>query len=202
MKNDNLSTAKKLAYFAILTALTVVLQLWASNIAIGPASLNFSLIPLVLCGMILGVWYATALGAVVGVLVLIPIITGQSQFFTPLFEITPVMIILICLIKTAAAGLLGGLLYKVIRGKNKYVATFVSALTVPTVNTLIFIIGMFIINGPLTQLNPLDQGQTLFGFIVVGLVSFNYFIELGLNLLLAPAIFRVIKAVDKQIGAE
>ena len=194
---ENFSQAKKLTYFAVLTALTVVLQLFANAIPVGTASLNFTLVPIVICGMILGVWYGAALGLVSGLITTVQVAIGQGGLFSVLFSMTPVMIVLICLLKTTAAGLLGALLFKLI--KNKWVGTFVSSAIVPTVNTLIFIIGMLIVSGPLSEAASFSEGQQALGFILTTLVGINYFAELALNLILAPALYRVINIVDRSL---
>ena len=41
-------------------------------------------------------------------------------------------------------------------------------------------------------------GTNILAFILVSLVTFNFFAELGVNLLCAPALFRVIKVIDKN----
>ena len=41
-------------------------------------------------------------------------------------------------------------------------------------------------------------GKNVFGFILVSLVTFNFFIELAVNLLVSPALYRVIKIVGKD----
>ena len=43
-------------------------------------------------------------------------------------------------------------------------------------------------------------GMNIFVFILVGLVTFNFFIELGLNLVIAPAIHRVILLVEHRVS--
>ena len=48
------------------------------------------------------------------------------------------------------------------------------------------------------SINP--EGVNLFVFILVSIVTFNFFIEFALNVVLAPAIHRVVLVVEKQIG--
>jgi len=40
--------------------------------------------------------------------------------------------------------------------------------------------------------------QNVLAFILVGIVTFNFFIEFAINLIVSPAIHRVIGIVDKQ----
>lgn len=201
---ENLSQAKRLTYFAVLTALTVVLQFIGGYLKIGPVNLNLTLIPLVLCGMILGVVYSTALGFIIGAVFLIQGITGFEPFTAYLFSDSPVLLSLTCILKTTVAGAVGALLYKVLKNKNAYVATFASAAVVPVVNTGIFVLGMLTIKNSLISFLSgagIDvSGKSAIYLILVVVVTWNFFIELGLNLLLAPSVYRVIKVFDKRIG--
>ncbi len=198
---SKMSFAKKIAYFAILTAVTVVLLFVGGNIHLGPVNVNLTLIPLVLCGMILGVRYSAGLGAIIGVVFLIQGITGLEPFTGALFYANPVILTLVCVLKTTFAGAAGSVVYKLLYNKNKYVATFVSAGVVPVVNTGVFVLGMLILKTPLydflasagldvTGMNPLYV-------ILVIVVTYNFFIEFAVNLIFAPAIYKVIKIIDR-----
>ena len=207
MNNYNAaSKSRQITYFAVLTALTVVLQLFANSIPVGPASINLTLVPIVIAGMLLGVWYATAIGFTSGIITMIQVVTGAGGLFSILFSYSPVMLILICVLKITIAAFVGAWVYKIIR--NKKVATFVSAAAVPVLNTLIFIIGMLIVSGYMSDaINDLNAaaGKTILSmesgvlaFIIVVLVGFNFPIEIGVNLILAPAVYRVVRIVDKN----
>ncbi len=203
MSNEKqMTVARKIAYFAVLTALTVLLQFIGGYLKIGPVNLNFTLIPLVLCGMILGVWYSVGLGAIIGLVFLIQGIAGIDPFTGYLFNASPVLLTLVCVLKTTIAGGAGALLYKVISAKNKYVATFVSAGIVPIVNTGVFILGMLLLKTPLyaflTSAGLTVEGLNPFYVILVIVVTWNFFIELAINLIFAPAIYTVIKAVSRR----
>ena len=66
---------------------------------------------------------------------------------------------------------------------------------------VIFIIGMLIVNGALKNAAAdvgLDASNVLV-FILVTLVSFNFFIELGLNIVIAPALYRSVGAIEKTV---
>ncbi len=200
--SNNFSSAKKIAYFAVLTALTVVLQFIGGYLKIGPVNLNFTLIPLVLCGMLLGVWYSLGLGAIIGFVILIQGIAGLEPFTGYLFNASPVLLSLVCVLKTTFAGGAGALVYKFLNKKNKYVATFVSAGVVPVVNTGVFVLGMLILKTPLygflSSAGLSVEGLNPLYVILVIVVTWNFFIEFALNLILAPAVYAVIKAIERR----
>ena len=202
------SKSRQITYFAVLAALTTVLQLFANSIPIGAASINLTLVPIVITGMILGVWYATAIGFVSGIITMIQVVSGAGGLFSILFSYSPVILILVCVLKTTIAAFVGAWIFKII--KNKTVATFISAGAVPIINTLIFILGMLIVSGYMSDaINEFNAaaGETVLSmesgviaFILVVLVGLNFPIEIGVNILLAPAIYNVVKIVDKSFS--
>ena len=196
-----MTSAKKLAYFAVLTALTVILLFLSGYMHIGPVNINMTLVPLVLCGMILGVWYSLGLGAIIGIIILLQGITGFEPFTQALFMANPVILSIVCILKTTLAGGAGALVYRWL-SKNKYLATFISAAVVPIVNTGVFILGMLLLKSPLLgflqSAGVNTAGHNIVYVILVFVVSWNFFIELGINVLLAPAIHRVIEIFEKR----
>ncbi len=199
--NNTMSLSKKIAYFSILTAITVILQLISGYLKIGAVSINLTLVPLVLCGMILGFWYSLGLGAIIGIVILVQGITGVEPFTNALFNASPFLLSLVCVGKTTLAGGAGALVYNLFAKKNKYLATFLSAATVPIVNTGIFVVGMLAFETPirvfLANLKINTDGLNIVYVILVIVVTWNFFIELAINLFLAPAIFKVIKVVRR-----
>jgi hypothetical protein len=122
-------------------------------------------------------------------------ITGFDPFTLLLFNEQPVVISLVCLLKTGLAGLLSAYLFRIIT--NKYIGSFVASAIVPIVNTGLFIIGMLLINGTLLDLSLISEGSNALIAIITAFVGVNFFFELGVNLVFAPALFRLIKVLDK-----
>ena len=54
----------------------------------------------------------------------------------------------------------------------------------------------------MTAVGEMAGGQNVLVFILVGLVTFNFFIEFAINLIVAPAIHRVIGIIDKRFKKE
>ncbi|MBR0189353.1 MAG: hypothetical protein IJQ23_03075 [Clostridia bacterium] len=197
---ETFSQAKKLTYFSVLTALTVVLQLIGNTVRIGVVTLNFSLIPIVLAAILLGVWYGTALGAITGLIILLHCgILGADGFTNVLFATDPVIISLVCIVKTAAAGAVSALLFKLISKKSGFAATLVASGIVPVVNSGLFILGMLCIIPSLRAAGFMAEGANAFSVIVIGFVGLNFVFEFALNLIVAPALYRVINVVDRSL---
>ncbi|MCH5180525.1 MAG: ECF transporter S component [Erysipelotrichales bacterium] len=168
---------RQIAGIAVLSALTIILTIVSNYIIIGGISINLSLIPIVLAAIIFGPYAGFFVGLINGGFVML-----SAQAF---FAVSPIGTVIVCLLKTSVAGLLAGYLYKWLSGKNEIISTFATALIVPIVNTSLFIIGSLIFF------------QGVFGELISILVSVNFLIEVAINIMLAPAIIRIIKIVKK-----
>ena len=195
MNSSRYFTARNITALSILLALVIVLQTFGGAINIGPVQLNFTLIPIALGAILLGPIAGLILGFACGVVVAIQVIMGLVPFYVLIWTETPVVALLTCVVKTTVAGLVSGLVYKVVAKKNRYVAVFLAAALVPVINTALFIVGCLAMWDAMVMI---AGGSNILGFILVSLVTFNFFVELAVNLLCAPALYRVIRVVDRN----
>ncbi len=194
----------RLVQLAILTAIIVVLQLTGTAIKLNflGTSISLVLVPIVLGAMLLGARAGAFLGFVFGLIAYLAGGVFGGDFFTfTLFQAHPVMTALICIVKGTAAGLCAGLVYSAVykasNGKT-LVATFIASATAPIVNTGLFILGGLFVADTLSA-NFVAEGQTVLYFLVIVCAGINFLLELALNLVAAPAIFRVYQAFAKRI---
>ncbi len=195
-------SAKNIAYLGVLLALVIVLQSFGGTIAIGAVQLNFTLIPIVLGAILFGAAGGALLGFACGVVVLIQVILCLSPFYTVIWTYDPVVTVFTCILKTTAAGAVAGWLYGLISKKNRLAAVFVAAGIVPIINTGLFIVGCLLMGRAIGVFQgELDMGDmNPFVFIVVVLVTWNFFLEFAVNLVVAPAIHRVVAVAERLIG--
>lgn len=179
---DNRVNIKKLVYLSILTACVVVLQCISSFIP-GFLSVNLSLVPIVIgaavCGRFAGGW----LGLVCGVIILFDPTTSAFLSFNALATI------LLVLIKGVVSGFLGGIVYSLFEKWNKYVAVLLSAIVVPVINTGIFFVGCLLFFFDLFA--PVAGGSVV-NYLITVVIGVNFLFELGVNVVLAPTILRLI----------
>lgn len=197
-KRQKFFSAKNVAFFAVLLALVIVLQIWGGTLKILATSLSFVLVPIVLGGMLLGPLAGACLGFAFGLIVLIYGLTGADGFTAILLQDHFVLTILLCLIKGTAAGFVSGLLYKVIANKNSLAASFVASAAAPIVNTGLFIIGALLMSDTLSA-NFVADGQTVIYYLIIVCAGTNFLVELIINLILAPTINTIVKVVEKSI---
>ena len=95
------------------------------------------------------------------------------------------------------------MLYEAVKGKGetvsvgrKYVASFVAALSAPVVNTGLFVCGMFVFFSD--TLTAWADGSNVVTYVIVGLAGFNFLVEFLINIILSPAIIRIVDVVKKK----
>ena len=190
--------SKRTVYFAVLSALTVVLGVLGFYIKF-VTNLNLTLIPIVLGALILGWRGGFVLGFISGLLTFVSGVFGFDGFTGYLLMHSPFITFLTCIVKTALAGLVSGFVFGCI--KNKKLSTFVASGLVPIINTAIFILGALLMQnsilGYLVEIAKFDIVYSAAYYIFFTIVGTNFFIELAIGLLCAPAIYTVIRAIDK-----
>lgn len=181
---------QKIVGIGLFTAIIVALQLLAASIKFGPFSITLVLAPIVIGAALYGIGAGAWLGLAFGVSVLI---SGDSAAF---MTINPAGTVATVLIKGVLAGLVAGLIYKAIESKNKTVAVVLAGIACPIVNTGIFLAGCYLF---FQEWLVSVFGTTGFATVVTGLVSVNFAVELGINMVLASVIVRIIDIGKKQL---
>lgn len=205
MNFNTFFSAKRVTGMAVLLALVVVLQAALGSIMIGAVQLNFTLIPIVLGAILYGPAVGGILGFACGLVVLIQVMMGGSPFYMVIWTNTPFVTTLTCLVKTTVAGVVAGWLFRILSKKYTLIGVFVASATVPILNTGLFILGCLCMNDSIVlfqNMLPDFIGMNPFIFILVVLVTFNFFVELTINLVLSPMLYRVIGIVDKKFQKE
>ena len=171
----------------ILSAIEIIFAFISQFITIGPASINLALIPIAFGAIMFGPICGGFLGFLNGAMVLASPETQANFMDTNVFGDWCVFgTILVCLLKCTAAGIASGFIYKLLKNKNEIVAIIVASFIVPIINTSLFLIGAAIFF------------TSAFKGLLLGVLSFNVLIEIGVTALLTPAIIRVIHIVKSK----
>ena len=187
---------RNLVLLALLTAMTVVFQMLGSFIKFGPFSISLVLMPIAIGAALVGAYAGGWLGLVFGAIVLL---SGDAA---PFLAVNIPSTVFLVLLKGMLAGLAAGLAYKLFANKNKTVAAIAAAAICPIVNTGIFIVGVYAFFLPtIAEWGAAAGAVSTTAFIFVGMISINFFVELGLNLVLSPAIVRLIQFGQDRRGA-
>ena len=200
MEKRQFFSARNIAYLAVLLALVIVLQLFASAIPMFGVTLNFSLVPIVLAGIFFGMWGGALLGLVSGLITfLTAAVMGQEPSTAFLFQASPVLLTLTCIGKTTIAGFIAGLFYRLVAKKNRLVAAYVASVTVAVLNTGIYLLGIVLMKDAAAQFMGTEASAAAVFLAVFALIWLNFVLEIVINVLLAPAVHRIVLIAEKQL---
>ena len=101
---------------------------------------------------------------------------GTAAYLT----FSPFGTILTVLLKGILAGFSAGAIYVLLERFNRYVAVFSSAVVATVVNTAVFLVGSLIFF------------EADIATVIGVFISANFLIELGVNIVLVPTVYRII----------
>ncbi len=180
---------KQIVGISILTAMVVVLQLLSLLIKFGPFSATLALIPLIIGAIFYGPGIGSFLGFVMGFVILC---TDAQAYWV----VNPFATILVCLLKTTAAGFVAGIVFKKLYKKNFTAAIVLASILTPIVNTGLFALGSmtFFWN----TLNEWAGGTDALNFLFLTMIGFNFLIEFSLNAILSPVFGYIVKTINSR----
>jgi len=185
---------------ALLSALVIIIDLFLSSIRVGPVTLSFVLVPIVIAGVCVSPLAGAIVGLVAGIATVIQVFTSADAFYVMLVTYNPLATVAVCLLKTALAGFLSGELYKIISRKSKHrslMMLFPAALC-PIVNTGVFVIFMItcFADGIVSFFQSLgvDTSSGVVSLVIISLAGINFVVELCLNLVVCPLIGKALFA--------
>ena len=193
-----MSKSKKginVAVVGIFAALVILLQFLSAFVKIGNFPLTLTLIPIVLGAVLYGPKVGAVLGGVFGAVVVVCCFTGIDPGGAVLVQASPVLTSAVCMAKGILAGVLPGLTFKLFQNKNKYAGTIVSAIVAPIGNTGLFLLCMLVFFKDI--LVSWAGGSDTVYYIFTGLTGWNFVIEMVINIVAAPLLYRVCKAIKK-----
>ena len=184
--NKRMST-ETLVLSALLTALVVILQFLGTFVRLGPFQCSLVLMPIVIGAAMCGPKISAWLGFVFGMVVLL---NGDAAAFLTVNAIGTVITVLV---KGTLCGLCAGLVYNLLKEKNKYLAVLAAAIVCPIVNTGVFLVGCFLFFFKTVEAWGLAMGfENTIEYMFLGLVGGNFLFEMITNIILCPAIVRVL----------
>lgn len=197
----NLSTLQ-LTEMAILLALVIALQ---SISSFGLVNICLCLVPITLGAIVLDWKCGGMLGFAFGLVAIFWGIVGKDMFTFYLFQASPIMTILICLVKGSLAGIAPAFVYNALKKYNALMASIVAAISTPIVNTGVFAIGCLIIKNDVifavgklgVSYNP--QAMSFLTFLFVVIITGNFFIELLINVIFAPSLHKVENIINQRL---
>ena len=167
-----------------MLALMIILQIIGNYLQIGPVNISISLVAVVLAAVLGGPLSGAIDGFFNGVMALLS--PSTIAVFMP---VSPVGTVLACLLKCTLAGLVSGIIFNLLKKKNKVLSLIVSSLLVPIINTGIFIIFCLIFFRPILESNVTSGAfPNIWMFLIVGFIGWNFLVELVSTTVLSPIV--------------
>ncbi|MBR5280280.1 MAG: ECF transporter S component [Clostridia bacterium] len=115
-KAGSFSATYRLVLMAVLVAFLLLLAFTPLGFAlrIGPVSITFLCIPVIVAACMLGPGAGAVLGGIFGLLSMYQAFSGMDPFGAALVQAQPVYTVLVCLIPRILCGFLAGLCYKLL----------------------------------------------------------------------------------------
>ena len=184
---------EKLVLMALLTAMVAILAYFGGFIKIGGfASISLTLIPVVLGAALYGPWAGAFLGFISAVIFFI---TPDAAFW---FGLSLPGTLITVILKAVLAGFAAGLVYKLLEKINRYLAVIVAAIVCPIVNTGVFLLGCLVFFMDNVNQSADAQGISVFAFLIIFYVGLNFVFELIANIVLSPAVLRMLNLRNKK----
>ena len=180
----------KITMIGILTALATALSLF--KIPLFGATTITLVLPVVVIGAVLyGKWVGAWLTVIPNVMY---ILMGEWVLF---LEYRPFISVVVAILKGVLAGFAAGLAYQLLSKKHPTLGTVIAAIAAPVVNTGIFLLGCYLFLWPVL-LDLAAANSVGIGALILGLAILNFIAELILNIILCPAIIRIIDIAKKK----
>lgn len=186
---------QRTALLALFTAIVAVLQMLGIAIRFGVFAVSLVGVPIIIGGALAGPLAGAWLGLVFGITVLV---SGDAALF---LTWNPAATIAIVLLKGTLAGLAAGGVYRLLEKKNSFLAVLAAAVVCPLVNTGVFFLGCMLFFLEDCIQFAANLGITGSGPVVVmtTFIGFNFFFELGLDLVLSGIVDRLIHIGKKSL---
>ena len=162
----------RLAALGMLTALVVVLQTAATFIRFGSFPIALTLIPIVVAGALIG--------TVFGLVVLVMVLTGADASGQMMLALHPLITSAACVVKGMLCGAAAAAVYQLAAHRSGKAAVVAAAAVCPIVNTgvLYLVLVLFF--------------DTSWAAVLSAFMSVNFLLELAVNIVLAPAVLRIV----------
>lgn len=184
------SKTRQMAQSAILIAIVLVMAFTPLGyLRVGPLSITFLTIPVAIGAVILGPGGGALLGFVFGMTSFLQCF-GMDAFGTALMAINPFSTFIMCVVTRTLMGWLAGLIFRLLnRGGAalRGLATAVSCVSCPVLNTLFFMSTLYLFFGRSDALLEAYGSMSFFGFLFTA-VTLNSILELVATLVVGTVI--------------
>lgn len=203
MTNKKLSNTVYLVSLAMLAA--IIIMLTFTGLGYIPLGVGFTIsiltLPVTIGAVVLGPMAGAILGLVFGITSFLTCILGMDALGALLLTISPLKLLIMCIVPRVITGLLCGYIFKGLQkiDKTKIISFAVSSLACPLMNTLFFLSTLWLFFGNDPAVTQYTNGSTSIFVIIFALGGINAIIEAAAGLILGTAITKSLSSAIKRI---
>jgi len=183
---------------AIFAAIIIALQMFATAVNyVTPGTIPIALVlpPLVIGAAMYGVKAGAVLGFCFGIVVVGSGIFGFAPTSAMMWNVNPIIFVVGTLGRGLAVGFVAGATYKLFARKDIFMGVWAAAIIAPIINTGIFIFVLFLF---VEILVTADEPVSFLQRLITAFVGINFMMEMVVNIVIAPAISRIIRVGKKM----
>lgn len=205
MSKSSVKTGRilRLTQLSVLVALLIILGFTSIGyIKIGAIEMTLNIIPVAIGAIVLGPTAGAVCGTVFGLTSFWQAATGMSVFGMTLFNVSPVLTFILCLVPRILEGWLTSLIFKALfkACKSNSIPCAVSSLACPVINTLLFVGGFILLFGKTDVFANLYGQSAATGLIAffAWFVGINGVVEAIAGFIIATAVSKALLTANKK----
>ena len=203
-RNARSESIYELAALGLLTAICIIMCFTPIGYIKTPVlSITLMTVPVIISATVLKPRDSAIIGGIFGITSFIQAVSGMSALTGALFQLNPFFTFILCVVPRVLEGWLGGLIFQGVKkiDKTNFISYAVGSLSVPLLNTLLFMSTLFILfyNSAPIQNIASDKGADNVFALFIAMVGVQALIEAGICFAIGTAVSKALAVALKKV---
>ena len=203
-RNARSESSYELAALGLLTAICFIMCFTPIGYIKTPVlSITLMTVPVIISATVLKPRDSAIIGGIFGITSFIQAVSGMSALTGALFQLNPFFTFILCVVPRVLEGWLGGLIFQGVKkiDKTNFISYAVGSLSVPLLNTLLFMSTLFILfyNSAPIQNIASDKGYDNVFALFTAMVGVQALIEAGICFAIGTAVSKALAVALKKV---
>ena len=203
-RNARSESIYELSALGLLTAICFIMCFTPIGYIKTPVlSITLMTVPVIISATVLKPRDSAIIGGIFGITSFIQAVSGMSALTGALFQLNPFFTFILCVVPRVLEGWLGGLIFQGVKkiDKTNFISYAVGSLSVPLLNTLLFMSTLFILfyNSAPIQNIASDKGADNVFALFTAMVGVQALIEAGICFAIGTAVSKALAVALKKI---
>ena len=203
-RNARSESIYELSALGLLTAICFIMCFTPIGYIKTPVlSITLMTVPVIISATVLKPRDSAIIGGIFGITSFIQAVSGMSALTGALFQLNPFFTFILCVVPRVLEGWLGGLIFQGVKkiDKANFISYAVGSLSVPLLNTLLFMSTLFILfyNSAPIQNIASDKGADNVFALFTAMVGVQALIEAGICFAIGTAVSKALAVALKKV---